>query len=314
MQEEASREATRRHAEAVKKLGLALHHRNLVIIVGAGVTVAATADSSGTPMPRVTWTGLIRNGLDYLVKEEYVEASNRRTAQAYDSLSQNNQSSLLDAANVMVDQMRQNRQFPTWLDSAFGSLSQEIRHPLILETLRALHEKGATLLTTNYDDLLEKACNLRRIGRSNKEDILRFKRQDLDGVLHVHGSYHDPDEIVLDSTGYYRITHEEEIQNILRTFLEYKTIVFVGCGSGLEDPNFSALLKWAGDRQEKIPNRHYLLIRDGDSLSHPMLIRLRYGPQYTDLAPFLQQLLTPAEVTTDLATRPAEAGEDLHGS
>lgn len=75
------------------------------------------------------------------------------------------------------------------------------------------------------------------------DDILKFKREELDGVFHVHGSYHNPQEVVLDTTDYYRVANADELQNVLKTFLEYKTILFIGCGSGLEDPNFSGLLK-----------------------------------------------------------------------
>jgi len=38
--------------------------------------------------------------------------------------------------------------------------------------LMALYKKGATLLTTNYDDLSDKACGLPRIGRINRDDTL----------------------------------------------------------------------------------------------------------------------------------------------
>jgi len=249
----------------------------------------------------LTWTGLIRNGLDYLVDGGYVDASTRRIRRAYDALEDPIPDSLLDAANIMAALMNQNGQLPTWLESVFGSLYTEVRHHSLLEILRALHKKGATLLTTNYDDLLEKVCDLRRIGRSNQDEILKFKRGDLDGVFHVHGSYHDAHEVVLDTTDYYQIKHSDEVQNVLRTFLEFKTILFVGCGSGLEDPNFSSLLKWASERQENIPNRHCLLIRDEDSLNHRMLVRLKYGPDYKDLAPYLNQLLddTPQASSAD---------------
>jgi hypothetical protein len=81
------------------------------------------------------------------------------------------------------------------------------------------------------------------------------------------------------------------VQNLLKTFLEFHTILFVGCGSGLEDPNFGALLKWASERQENIPNRHCLLIRNGDSLNYRPLVRLKYSPDYQGLAPYLQKLL-----------------------
>jgi hypothetical protein len=65
----------------------------------------------------------------------------------------------------------------------------------------------------------------------------------------------------------------------------------VGCGSGLGDPNFSTLLKWASERHENVPNRHCLLIRDGDGLNHQMLVRLEYSLEYQNLARYLCKLL-----------------------
>jgi hypothetical protein len=52
----------------------------------------------------------------------------------------------------------------------FRGLYEEVRNRDILEVLMALYKKGATLLTTNYDDLLDKACGLPRIGRINRDD------------------------------------------------------------------------------------------------------------------------------------------------
>jgi hypothetical protein len=262
-----------------------------VIIVGAGVTLSATADVSGRPLPRLTWTGLIRNGLDYLVTDGYGEASNQRTEEAYAALDYSDTNNLLYAAKILKEQLVQQRQFPTWLRTVFGSLDHEVRHPAVLKALKALREKGAKLLTTNYDDLLEKFCDLPRIGRSNQDDVLKFKGRDLDGIFHVHGSYQDPDEVVLDTRDYYQVRNSDEVQSTLKAFLEHYTILFVGCGSGLEDPNFEGLLKWASERQKSIPNKHCLLIRNGDALNYAPLIRLKYGNNYMDLAPYLNKLL-----------------------
>jgi hypothetical protein len=306
MENEALSEAARREGEVLARLNNALRDKRLVIIVGAGVTLSATADVSG-PLQSLTWTGLIRNGLDYLVNERYVDAANGRTRRAKGALEDTDTDSLLDAANILVSQLTRHRQFPTWLESVFGNLYHEVRHPAILEVLKALHEKGATLLTTNYDDLLEKHCGLHRIGRSNMDDILKFKCGNLDGVFHVHGSYHDPNEVVLDRISYYQITHSDEVQNILKTFLDFYTVLFVGCGSGLEDPNFDGLLRWASERQENIVNRHCVLIRNGDTLNFRPLVPLRYGSDYQDLAAFLNKLLDdpyqPAEVAGNAPTR-----------
>jgi hypothetical protein len=87
-------------------------HR-LAIITGAGVTLNVTTDTSGKPLSRITWTGLIRNGLDYLVSEGYVDISNRRTKRAYDALEDLEVDGLLDAANIVSSQMKQHGQFPT---------------------------------------------------------------------------------------------------------------------------------------------------------------------------------------------------------
>jgi hypothetical protein len=287
-------ETARRQKQVLARLQKALNDKGLVIIVGAGVTLSATADASGKPLPRTTWTGLVRDGLDYILEGDYLDASNRRIRRAYEALEDNDKAGLLDAANIMKDLLVQLRQYPTWLESVFGSLHKDVRHPAIFDVLKALHEKGAVLLTTNYDDLLERFCNLRRIGRSNMDDILKFKRGDLDGVFHVHGSYQDPHEVVLDSVNYYQVMQSDEVQNILKTFLEFKTVLFVGCGSELEDPNFDALLRWASERQKNISNRHCLLIRNGDTLNYSPLIRLKYGPDYQDLAPYLKNLLGDA--------------------
>src|ERR1700733_7913108 len=100
---EALSEAVRREDEVLARLKNALKDKRLVIIVGAGVTLSATANISG-PLPRITWIGLIRNGLDYLVNEGYVDARNRRTRLAYEALEDPDTESLLDAANILSSQ------------------------------------------------------------------------------------------------------------------------------------------------------------------------------------------------------------------
>ena len=284
-----------------------LKSHRLAIIIGAGVTLNVTADESGKPLSQITWTGLIRNGLDYLVSEGYVDTSNRRTKRAYEALEDPQVDGLLDAADIMSSQMKLYGQFPTWLESVFGNLSQEVRHPALVDILKALHERGAILLTTNYDDILEKHCGLNRISRSNHDDVSKFQRGDLNGVFHIHGSYHDAHEVVLDTTDYYEVKHSNEVQDILKTFLTYKTVLFIGCGSGLEDPNFDVLLKWASEREKNITYRHCLLIRDGDSVDYQPLVRVKYGPTYEDLVVYLKRLL---QDQTDIQSGAASGDPD----
>jgi hypothetical protein len=250
---------------------------------------------------------LIQNGLDYLVSEGYVDKPNRRTKSAYEALEDPEVDGLLDAANILSSQIKQHGQYSTWLESVFKSLSHEIRYPDLLTVLKALHERGATLLTTNYDDILEKYYYLQRVGRSNKDDVSRFRRGDLNGVFHIHGSYHDSHEVVLDTRDYYEVKHSDNVQDLLRSYLQDKTILFIGCGSTLMDPNFEELLRWASERHENIPNRHCLLIRDDDSLTCKPLIRVKYGPRHEDLVGYLTRLLGGQTATQGLDLSVAKA-------
>jgi hypothetical protein len=94
-----------------------------------------------------------------------------------------------------------------------------------------------------------------------------------------------------------------DVQDLLKDFLRGKTILFVGCGSGLEDPNFDALLKWATEQRKGISNRHCLLIRNDDSTKYQPLLGLKYGPKHEDLAVFLRRLLDN-QTRQSIAPRP----------
>jgi hypothetical protein len=84
-----------------------------VIIIETGITLSATADIFRRPLPRITWTDLIRNDLDYLSIDGYGETSNQGIEQAYDAFEYIDINNLLRAANILKDQLIQQRQFPT---------------------------------------------------------------------------------------------------------------------------------------------------------------------------------------------------------
>jgi hypothetical protein len=146
-------------------------------------------------------------------------------------------------------------------------------------------------MTTNYDELLEHFCGLQRVRRSIPDDIRKYERGIENGVFHIHGSFQDPKEVVLDATDYSQVKDSEDVHNLLKTFLAHNTILFVGCGSGLEDPNFDALLKWASSRSKNIPHHHYLLAREVENPMYDPLITLKYGRNFDDVVPYLNKLL-----------------------
>jgi len=288
-------DCNRRKAEHEEKIQQALRDKKLVIVVGAGVTLSATDPSPS----RLTWTGLIRDGLDYLLRERFVPEDDDELILYRGKLQQGdaNTRSLLRACAYLKGELDHNGQFATWLESVFRALHRDVTHPEVFEPFKRLHQRGARLMTTNYDELLESHCGLQRVRRSIPEDVIKYEQGNLNGVFHIHGSFQDPKEVVLDPTGYYEVKASEDVQNLLKAYLRQNTILFVGCGSGLDDPNFNTLLEWASNREENIPNHHYLLVRDGDNLRYQPLVTLRYGPDYKDLVAYLNTLLgDPADL------------------
>ena len=293
----------RREAENIVKIRQALKDKKLVIIIGAGVSLHAIQP----PPPQITWNGLIQDGLNYLEEERLVagddeELIHYRTVLTRDKL---RVQTVLRASSYLKDELDNHKRFPTWLDSVFGSLHHEVNRPWVFKVLCDFHRRGARLMTTNYDELLEHYSGLQRVRRLISDDVRKYERCFLNGVFHIHGSFQDPEEVVLDSIGYYQVKTSDDVQNLLKTFLAHNTILFVGCGSGLEDPHFSALLEWAGSREETIPNHHYLLARESDNLRYNQLITLRYGSDYDDLVPYLTRLLEdpPSALAVDISTR-----------
>ncbi|KAF1809572.1 hypothetical protein P152DRAFT_461257 [Eremomyces bilateralis CBS 781.70] len=300
-------EAARIELDRITRIRDALNDKKLVVVIGAGVTLNVTASQSGKTLDRLSWLGLIRHGLNYLVKDDYIDKDDYRLRYAQEILDLY-PGDLLEAARVLRALLDEARQFPTWLKAVFGGLSKEVRHRALLDVLKSLHERGAMLLTTNYDDLFEEGyCELRRISRSNHDDLLKFQSGELRGILHVHGSYHDPADVIIDATDYENV-QSSDIKTVLRTLWNTYTILFVGCGSGLEDPNFGALLQWACDDQKNISNRHCVLLKTGDPFNPKPLVRLKFGPNYSDLVPYLQRLLSEQETDDPIdATAPSGA-------
>jgi hypothetical protein len=107
--------------------------------------------------------------------------------------------------------------------------------------LKKLYENNAILLTINYDDILKKYYNLKHIGGSKIEDIIKFRRGNLNEIFYIYKNYYDPQKIILNTINYYQIRKSNEIQNIFKAFLNDKTILFIRYRSELEDPNFDDL-------------------------------------------------------------------------
>jgi len=307
---EIAEDAQRVKDEEIARLKKKLKEGNLAICVGAGVTLYTTAqntksDGKRDNLQRMTWKGLIRSGLNYLVAYDNLKPNDYpfQMQFGYAALKNNDSSrNLLLAAENMKNLLKEKDIFPTWLESAFRNLHKEKRHFSILDALKRLHENGAILLTTNYDGLIEEHCGLDPIDSSDTDELARFMRREVDGVFHPHGHWKHSATIVMDTVDYYKAKEvTTEVQDALQTFLRYSTVLFVGCGGTLDDPNFGPLLDWIGDKQRRIAHNHCLLLQDDDKnpVDGKPLVPLRCGKEYDDIAPFLEKLLQDEVANTE---------------
>ena len=136
-----------------------------------------------------------------------------------------------------------------------------VQDPSTIDALLALN---LSLATTNYDSLLSIQTSRPAVTWRTMAAAQRWIRNDDQSILHLHGHWQTPESVVLGIRSYDEILSDEPTQALLRACLYCRTLLFVGYGRGLHDPNFSALLDWSRSVLAKSEYWHYRLVLDGD--------------------------------------------------
>lgn len=296
-------------AELLQRLSKARQtgDRSVLVVVGSGVSVEATNNA-----PAASWSGLLAAGLacvDRMPKSRRPRGWD--TARLQQILSSRSAPSLIEAATEIEAALRRAgaEVYKDWLLSMFGDLA-----PAKRELYDALSALGVPLATTNYDGLIEYA--LLRQGVTWRDHVMvdRFLDNDLwrETVLHLHGHYREPASVVLGIPSYEKLLTDFQAQGTLRKIFRSRDLIFVGVGSGLEDPNFGKLLDWACEVGLPEERKHWLLVRTSDvpgiiqRLPRSTRIAVQsYGDTYGDLSPFLRALLLSGSTSTAVSPAPA---------
>jgi tetratricopeptide (TPR) repeat protein len=262
----------------------------VVVIVGSGVSIAATGGA-----PVASWVGLLEDGVAYcesLLGPSLPAgwAKRRRAAVASGDTEE-----LIGAAEDLTSRLggRDGGEFARWLERSVGRL--EATKPAVLEVLAGL---GVPLATTNYDGLLEAATGQPAVtwrDGTKMEQVLKNQRK---AVLHLHGHWETPVSVVLGIRSYEAVLTDAHAEAMRKALASTRTLVFVGCGAGLADPNFSALRGWLTQVFARSPYRHYRLCRSEELpdlwQEHDLderIVPVAYGERHDDLAPFLRGLM-----------------------
>jgi tetratricopeptide (TPR) repeat protein len=268
------------------------------VVVGSGVSIGATQHE-----PASSWAGLLRSGVERCVALGRLSAEDSASLNA--SIGSPDPDVFMLAAGLIEQKLRAHEgEYARWLRESVGEL--RARDPSVLQRLAELN---VPLATTNYDHLLEEVTGLPAITWQEPDSVERWLRRDEHAILHLHGHWQQPDSIVLGQRSYDRVTLDEHAQAVLRALWLTRTPIFVGCGAGLSDPNFSRLLEWAGRAQAASGYRRYVLCTTAEQCAHQHedsgLYPVAYGDSHAELAPFLERL--KSERARDDAGSPSSA-------
>ena len=276
------------HQQLIRDLADDLAKGTVLVVAGAGVSIQASGNQ-----PCATWEGLIRDGIEHCARLDLLQPSEARILHA--QLQKRNVSKLLDVADIVSKTLGApgGGEFRRWLQGSVGRL--DLRHP---EIISAIHDLGVPIATTNYDDLLIRDRNIEAVPWTNGPAAHEVIRGDRRGVLHFHGYYDNPESVVLGIRSYGALLANQGAQTIQQVMVASRTLLFIGCGDSLSDPNVGALLDWSTDVFNDSIYRHYYLCRDSEEAglrrrfsSRGRLHCLPYGRGYENLVPFLRDKL-----------------------
>jgi hypothetical protein len=270
--------------------------RQAVAIVGAGISIGATMNSD-----YASWDGLLHSGVQRCERLLRNLLPDRWAERVNEEIDSNDMDDRLSAAEKITKKLRDREEYDRWLRDTIGSLRAEDR-----SVIEALHSLNVPIVTTNYDGLIEEVTGWHGAtwrDRAEAQRIIRRDDRDEQGVLHLHGYWRNPESVVLGIRSYEDILRDEHARAMLQGVWALRTIFFVGFGSGLEDPNFDALLRWARGAFIDSDYYHYRLAREEDVATiqenhyrrGDRIRVLPYGEDPTELAEFLQTLADEEE-------------------
>jgi hypothetical protein len=268
----------------------------VVIVVGAGVSMSASQDPNRKPNT-ASWTGLLLNGVDECMKM-HSELGEKWAQRVREEIESGDIHDLLSAAEKIEQKLgtRHGGDFAGWLHRTIGS--HKLTHPQVPEALREL---GLPLLTTNYDDVLVRATGWQRLTWKEGAAVERVLRGEDEAIVHLHGHFLQPDTVILGIRSYEEFLREPHAQAMQRALMALKTLLFVGFGAGFEDPNFRAWLEWRRQALKASPYPAYRLACGPEEIKkfqaqHKPEDRVRFVSysdtgNFDDLARFLRSLV-----------------------
>lgn len=197
--------------------------------------------------------------------------------------------SLIDAADIMLEELKNNNKYNDFMSATVGSV--KAISPELKKALKLITHLGDLITTTNYDLSIEDATGLESATYNNSSEILNIIKQQIKNkIIHLHGVYCpnlNIDDIIANSKQYENIVNNQGaqfIQNLIGTY----PIIVVGCGGTVEDPNLKNFLQFSKKYLNlNIPYFYLYCKNDSIDTIPENMIPVCYGNSYEDLPDFM---------------------------
>ena len=281
-----------------------------LIVLGAGVTAAATVTPGAGPHPCATWSGLVRRALEHLLRDAPSVGSalgRRLEHELRAALTEINSGgvsadALADYAEWIIEGFAArssvatpDESFSHWLNQEMANL--EVVDQTIFDSLSALiaalGRQRVIVATTNYDPLISEHFGREAISLTydTAAGLDRIISDPSHYVVHLHGRCGWRGESIFSKVHYQSLCdHNAQPDSGVSLLFKRCIPILIGCGEGIFDPDLTALL--AG-RIAKNHDLDAIAITDrtveanrapyGCGLHH-------FGEEYADLPKFLQAI------------------------
>jgi 4-hydroxy-L-threonine phosphate dehydrogenase PdxA len=263
----------------------------VIAVLGSGASSASTG-----PTKLTSWKGLLEDGVRYAAEVNAGLAATWADEQLA-NLTSSKPDQWLETAQKITTALGGPRggDYARWLRASVGSL--QCQSPDVIQTVSSF---AKSIWTTNYDSLIEQATGLRATTWQQRSMIDRLVRGDEKFVMHLHGYWEEPESVILGVKSYGRLLANEHSKNAFRSLVAGNTLLFIGFGAGLDDPNFGAFRRWLKRSYMRSEYRHYRLVTkkemekvDFRLAQEERLFAIAYGTRHSDLPQFLKTLVGP---------------------